>query len=183
MKKASGKAGRVFKAFFSSIGADIRDAFKNHWLAILGMVSMVVVPVAFIIYVYLQKAPGGWGLPVFVWIPLIVFALVYWTKLRTWLAIKVSAMKVENSIEKGKHGALIVLLDLLRGLMVFLPFQLGESVCKAVESAAISMGSVFAFMKICAAVGVVLITLDNMKNRLKVPEEEGGGEGESDEDA
>ena len=172
MKRALSKVGRAFGAFFSSLWGDIKEAVKKHWMAILGRIVMVLVPIGFIIYAYLKKAPSRWGLPIFVWIPIIVFALVYWTKLRTYLAIKVSAMKVENSINRGKHGAAIALCDLLMGIMAVVPFWLGWRVCKALESVSISMASVFQFMMICAIVGVSLIVMDDLKTRLVIEDEE-----------
>jgi hypothetical protein len=92
--------------------------------------------------------------------------------LRTYLAIKVSAMKVENSIKRGKHGAAIALCDLLMGIMAVVPFWLGWRVCKALESVSISMASVFQLMMICAAVGVSLIVMDDLKTRLVIEDEE-----------
>ena len=101
--------GRAFKGFFVSLWNDFKESLKHHYLKLLGYIASFVVPVTYLIVAYVEKKPESWAIPIFVWITVIVFIFVYWFKLRTYLAVKVAAMQVQNDLEKGKHaGAIIV---------------------------------------------------------------------------
>lgn len=172
MKKVLSKIGRAFSAFFASLWDDLATAFKKHWLKLLGYVAMFVVPVVYLFTEYLYKAPERWTLPTFAWLPYIVFALVYWFKLRSYLAVKVSAMQTENNIQKGKHAGAIIILRTLQMAMTVTPFLLCYFVFDELSRVAIQVRDVFFFLTICESVGALLIILDTIANVIDYSETE-----------
>lgn len=158
------KIGKAFKAFFVSLWDDLKESFKKHWVGLLGRIQMFVVPLVYIVVIYLHRTPSKWALPTFAWIPLFVFLLVYWGKLRTYLAIKVSAMQVENNIQKGKHAGAIIIVRALQVVSTILPFFLCYRIFAAIEAEAMSVKNVFFFIMICEAVGGFLLLIDTVAN-------------------
>ena len=171
MKKVLNKIGKAIRAFFSSLWADFKDAFKKHWLGMLGRLIMFVVPLVYIVATYIERTPSKWALPTFAWIPLFVFLIVYWGKLRNYLAIKVSAMQVENSVDKGKHAGAIIVIKTLQIVSTILPFFLCYRIFAAIEAEAMSAKNIFLFITICEAAGGLLVIIDTVANVIDYSEE------------
>lgn len=163
--------GKAFKGFFVSLWDDFVFALKHHWCGLLGRVIMILVPLVFTVSMYIQRVPSKWALPTFAWIPLFVFAVVYWSKLRTYLAIKVSAMQVENSIQKGKHAGAIIVCKALQVVMTVFPFFMCYRIFAAIEAEAMSVKDVFLFITVCEAVGGFLVLIDSVMNVIDYSEE------------
>lgn len=171
-KKIARALGKAFKGFFVSLWEDFVDALKHHWIGLLGRVVMILVPLVFTVSMYIHRVPSKWALPTFAWIPLFVFTVVYWSKLRTYLAIKISAMQVENNIQKGKHaGAIIVAKTLQIGMTVF-PFFMCYRIFAAIEAEAMSVKNVFFFITMCEAIGGLLVLIDTVANVIDYSEGE-----------
>lgn len=170
--RKKGKAAIAFSAFFKSLGEDIANSFKRHWLGLIGKFSMFVVPLIYILAEYLTRAPSKWALPIFAWIPLIVLLLVYWGKMKSWLAIKVNAMETQNSIQRGKHAGAIILCKILQVACTALPFFLGYVAFAELEAHAVSVKSIFLFVFACEAVGGVFVVLDAIANVVDYSEGE-----------
>lgn len=164
--------GKAFKGFFVSLWEDFVYALKHHWCGLLGRVIMILVPLVFTVSMYIQRVPSKWALPTFAWIPLFVFAVVYWSKLRTYLAIKVSAMQVENNIQKGKHAGAIIVCKALQVAMTVFPFFMCYRVFAAIEAEAMSVKDVFLFITVCEAVGGLLVLMDAVMNVIDYSEDE-----------
>lgn len=176
MKNALHKIGKAFGAFFSSLWDDFVSALKTHWLGLIGKAIMFIVPLAFVVGAYINRTPSKWALPTFAWIPLFVFLLVYWTKARTYLAIKVNAMQVENNLQKGKHAGAIIVVKTLQIASTVLPFFLCYRVFAAIEAEAMSVRGIFLMITICEAVGGFLVVLDTIANVIDYSEEENNEE-------
>lgn len=171
MKKVLISIGKAFGAFFVSLLDDLKESFKKHWVGLIGRVFMFIVPLAFIVTTYIQRTPSKWALPTFAWIPLTVFLLVYWGKLRTYLAIKVSAMQVENNLQKGKHAGAIIIVKTIQVISTILPFFLCYRVFAAIEAEAMSVKNIFLFITVCEAVGGFFIVVDTIANVVDYSEE------------
>ena len=175
MKKVLRNIGRAFSAFFVSLWDDFVTALRKHWLKLLGYVAMFIVPVVYLFTVYLYKAPERWTLPTFAWLPYIVFALVYWFKLRSYLAVKVSAMETENNIQKGKHAGAIIILKTLQMAMTVTPFLLLYFLFDELSRVAIQVRDVFFFLTICESVGGLLVVMDTIANVIDYSEDNENG--------
>lgn len=171
MKRVLSKIGRAFKAFFSSLWEDIKEAFKKHWIGLIGRVIMFIVPLVYIVAAYIHRTPSKWALPTFAWIPLFVFLIVYWGKLRNYLALKVSAMQTENNLQKGKHAGAIIIIKTLQVVSTILPFFLGYRIFAAIEAEAMTAKNIFLFITICEAAGGFLIMIDTIANVIDYSEE------------
>lgn len=170
MKK--GKIKKAFKGIFKSIGDDFVNLFKKHYLKLIGYIIMLIIPLVFIVSTYIYKRSTLWALPVFVWIPIAIFIIVYWFKLRTYLAIKVNGMEIENHAEAGKHAGLIIIIKVLQCLMTIAPFLLCYFVFKRIEEASIKVENIFLFLTLCESLGSVFIILDTIKNVVNYNETE-----------
>lgn len=171
MKRILSKIGKAFSAFFSSLWEDIISGFKKHWLGMIGRIVMFIVPLVYVLASYLTKVPDKWTLPTFAWIPLFIFLLTYWGKLRSYLAIKVSQMEVENNIQKGKHAGAIIIIKTIQILATILPFFLGYRIFAAIEAEAMSTKNIFLFITICEAAGGFLVICDTIANVIDYSEE------------
>ena len=156
--------GRAFKGFFVSLWDDFKENLKHHYLKLLGFVASFIVPVAYLTATYVEKKPEHWALPIFVWIPLIVFIFVYWAKLRTYLGVKVATMQVQNDLEKGKHAGAIIICKTIQVAMTVAPFLLFYYVFGELSRVAIQLQNIFLFLTVCEAVGGLLIILDTIAN-------------------
>lgn len=152
------------KRFFKSLGKDIGDSFKKHWLALIGYIISIILPLIIIISQYLTKEPNKWSLPCFVWIPLAVLLIVYWFKLRTFLAVKVNDMKRENRLEKGKYAGFIILCKVLQLLMTIAPFVLCYFIFKELTSISVKIENIFLLLTICESAGGLFILVDTIRN-------------------
>lgn len=170
------KAGKAVSGFFSSLGEDIKNSFKKHAVGLIGKAIMFIVPLVYIISMYIARTPSRWALPAFAWIPLVVFIIVYWGKLRNYLAIKVSAMQVENNIEKGKHAGAIILIKTIQVIFTVLPFLLCYFVFNELEAQSVSVKSVFLFITVCETLGGLMLIFDAIANCIDY------GEDKEDED-
>lgn len=171
MKKILKAIGRAFKGFFISLKDDIVYNLKHRKFKILGMIVSFVVPVTYLVVAYLEKKPESWTLPIFVWIPVIVFILVYWLKLRSYLAIKVSAMQVQNDIEKGKHAGAIIICRTMQAAMTVAPFLLLYYVFDSLAKLSIQIQNIFLFLTVCEAVGGLLMIIDTIANVIDYSDE------------
>lgn len=156
--------GKAFKGFFVSLWNDFKESLKHHYLKLLGYISSFVVPVTYLIVAYVEKKPESWAIPIFVWIPVIVFIFVYWFKLRTYLAVKVAAMQVQNDLEKGKHAGAIIVCKTIQVMMTVAPFLLFYFIFGELSKVAIQLQNIFLFLTVCEAVGGLLIILDTIVN-------------------
>ena len=154
----------AFKAFFGSLGEDLKDLFKKHYLKLIGYIITYIVPLAYIIVMYLSKKPEKWTLPVFCWIPLIVLVIVYWSKIKSYLAIKVSKMETENSLQKGKHAGAIIICKTIQVIFTVVPFVICYFVFKAIRESIGNTEELFLFIAITMAIGGLFIILDTIKN-------------------
>lgn len=164
MKNVLKAIGRAFKGFFISLLDDLKNNFKHHWLKMLGFIVSFGVPVVYLVTTYLEKKPESWAFPVFVWIPVIAFIIVYWAKLRTYLAVKVSAMQIQNDLEKGKHAGAIIICKTIQVAMTVAPFVLLYYVFDSLAKLSIQIQNIFLFLTICEAVGGLLVILDTIAN-------------------
>lgn len=171
MKRFLGNVKKAFAAFFSSIWDDFVNSLKKHWLGLIGKAIMFIVPLVYVVATYIQHTPSKWSLPVFAWIPLFVFLIVYWGKLRNYMAIKVNAMQVENNIDKGKHAGAIIIIKTLQVISTILPFFLCYRVFAAIEAEAMSAKNIFLFITICEAAGGLLVLIDTVANVIDYSEE------------
>lgn len=171
MKKVLSKIGKAFRSFFASLWEDLKGSFKKHWLGLIGKTIMFAVPLAYIVFTYIQRTPSKWALPAFAWIPLFVFLIVYWGKLRNYLAIKVSAMRVENNIDKGKRAGAIIIIKTLQVVSTILPFFLCYRIFAAIEAEAMSAKNIFLFITICEAAGGLMVLIDTVANVIDYSEE------------
>ena len=164
MKKVLKAIGRAFKGFFVSLVEDIKNNLQKHWLKFVGYAISFLLPVVFLTTTYLEKKPESWALPTFVWIPVIVFIFVYWFKLRGYLAIKVSAMQVQNDLEKGKHAGAIIICKTIQVAMTVAPFLLFYYIFGELSRIAIEIQHIFLLLTICEAVGGLFIIIDTIAN-------------------
>lgn len=167
MKKIFKAIGHGFANFFKSIWEDFVNLILKHWLKLFGYVFMFVVPIIYLITTYIYHKPESWALPVFVWLPLIVFGIVYWFKIRTYLAVKVNSMKLENSLQKGKHAGFIILITVLQMAMTVAPFLLFYYVFDNLEKLMISIKDIFFILTIFEAIGSIFVIFDTIINVSK----------------
>lgn len=184
MKKICKAIKIAFKQFFESLKEDIKDLFKKHWLKLIGYIISILVPSITLIVVYCMAKPTSWAVPVFVWLPVIVFVWLYWSKIRTYLAIKVERMTCENSMEKGKHAGAIITIKTLQVIMTIIPFLVLYYVFKSLAEANLKVENLFLLLTICEAVGGLFIIFDTVKNvvdytELENPPEENKSEEEN----
>ena len=171
MKKILKAIGRAFKGFFVSLWDDLVENFKHHWLRILGFIASFVVPVTYLTSTYLEKKPESWAFPIFVWIPVIMFIIVYWAKLRSYLAVKVATMQVQNDLEKGKHAGAIIICKTIQVTMTVAPFLLGYYIFQELAKIAIQLQNIFLFLTVCEAVGGLFVVLDTVANVIDYSDE------------
>ena len=167
MKEFFTKLGHSIGLFFSSLWNDFTNNLKHHWMKLLGYVVMVVTPIVYVIATYLYKKPEAWALPVFVWLPIIVLVLVYWCKARTYLAVKVHSMKVENNLEAGKHAGAIIIITTLQMIMTVAPFVIGYFALQGLEKAMISIKDVFFTLAMIEGSGSIFVVFDTIINVTK----------------
>lgn len=168
----------IFKQLFASIGEDIKELFKKHWLKLVGLIICFFVPVGVLLTFYVQKVDNGtkYTIPFAVMIPLIVLLLVYWFKAKVFFAQKLQAMKVQNSLQAGKHAGLIVLFELIRSLMTILPFALCYLLINELQKFYANVSSIFLFIMICETIGLFFCLLDTIKNVTGVEQKEESNE-------
>lgn len=153
-----------FKAFFISLGEDIKNLFVKRWLKLIGLIIMYIVPVVFLLIAYTEKKPSHWGVSL-VAIPIIVvIILVYWGSFRSWLASKITKIEIENTMVAGKHIAFILLAKTLQIIMVILPFIIGYVVFKALEDFSVQVSNIFLFVALCEGLGGVFTLGDTILN-------------------
>lgn len=163
----------VLKQFFSSIWEDFVSSLKKHYLRLLGFVVMFIVPVATLLGYYVRKVEDvtKYSIPFAVVLPLAILLIIYWGKARRFMAIKVNAMKVENSIQKGKHAGLLILCEMIQAIMTVVPFVLVYLLVKGIQQATGNVLDIFAFMIACESVGGFLCIIDTTKNVIDYEEE------------
>lgn len=164
MKKILATIGRAFKSFFISFKKDLKENLNHHKLKLLGYVICFFVPLVYLVTTYIERKPEAWGFPTFVWIPVIMFLIVYWLKIRSYVAIKVEAMKVENNLEKGKHAAAIIVCKTIQVVMTVIPFLLLYYVFDSFSKMSIQIQNIFLFLTVCEAVGGLFIVIDTVVN-------------------
>ena len=156
-----------WKSFFSSIGKDIKNLFTKRMLKLIGLFIMYIVPLATIIIMYMQKKPDSWGFSL-VAIPVIVIMLFsYWGSFRSWLNGKLIKMELENTIQKGKHIAFILLAKVLQLAMTILPFIICFLLFQELEKLSLVISYLFLFVAICQVVGGMFIIGDTILNLNK----------------
>lgn len=171
---AKGKVGKAFKNFFSSLWEDFKHLFTEHFFRLIGFVIMFIVPVIVLLTTYVEKVEGAtkYSIPFGVILPLGILLLVYWGKLRRYLSVKVSQMKTENNIEKGKHAGAIIICDIFSTLMTITPFVICYVVLKELEKYLNNVSDIFVFLIICESVGGLFIIIDTIKNVIDFSDEE-----------
>jgi len=157
----------ALKEFFKSLWVDFKNLFVKNYLKLIGFVIMLIVPIVFIVIEYVKVNNTQWTLPAFVWLPLIVFILVWWSKVHGWIGKKIDKMEIENIVEKGKHYAAIIVLSFFDAIMLVAPFLLGYFMCKSLEELVVKMSDLFLFLAICEAVGSFFLILNRIKNTTK----------------
>lgn len=164
----------ALKSFFQSLGEDIKNLFKHHLWRVFGFLIMFIVPIATLLTTYVSKTDGvtKWSIPLFVIVPLVLLILIYWGKLRRYFAIKVSTMKAENNIEKGKHAGAIIVCEFLQVVMTVLPFLVCYLLIAALEKEIERVSDIILFMIVCESVGGLFLVFDTIRNVIDYSEEE-----------
>lgn len=159
----------AIKQFFSSLWEDFVALIKNHFLRLIGFAISFIVPIAVLLGEYVEKVEGKtkWVIPFAVILPLVILLIIYWCKIRRYLAIKVQALKTENNLEKGKHAGLIIICDFIGECMKILPFVLLYILISELQKYTVQFSDILLFMIICESVGAIFILLDTCKNVVK----------------
>lgn len=158
------KINQAFKNFFKSLGQDFKNLFLKHILKLFGYIFMFLAPLIYLITTYIYYKPETWALPIFVWIPIIIFIIVYWFKIRTYLAVKANSFKIENNLQKGKHAGIIILITILQMAMTIAPFVLFYYVFENLEQAMVSIKDIFFILTIFESIGSLFIIFDTIIN-------------------
>lgn len=172
MKKVFTAIWKAIKGFFVSLKDDFVESLKKHWLKLLGYCVSLIFPAIYLIVTYAEKKPESWALPVFVWLPVIIFVIVYWFKLRTYLAIKCETMQVENNIQKGKHAGALIICKTIQMAMTVIPFLICYYIFKSLAEVDVKIENIFLLLVITESVGGVLIVIDTIKNVVDYSDKE-----------
>lgn len=164
----------AFKQFFSSLWEDFVGLLKKHYLKFIGLIICFIVPVAMLLGFYVKKVDNAtkYTIPFAVVIPLVLLLFIYWGKARSFMKTKINAMRVQNSIEAGKHAGAIILYDTFKALMTVLPFALGYLIVNEIQKYYAQVSDIFLFITICEAVGGFFCILDTIHNTIDYNEEE-----------
>lgn len=155
----------VWKAFWSSLGRDLKDAFIGHWLRVVGWAVSYLGPLAFFVAAYLTKEPDdpkGLSVPLSIGIVVVPLLLVYWLKLRRWVSERLQSDKAVNEIDSTRHYAAIVLFELLKGVMEVATILVAYYAVKWVEGVLPSVSMGILIVAILYALGSMLTVLDAM---------------------
>lgn len=169
------KVGTALKQFFVSLGEDFKNLFTKHFWKFIGYVIMFIVPIVVLVCDYIKATPAksaGWTIPVFVIIPLVILLLVYWCKAKRHFAIKLSQMKTENEVQKGKHAGAIIVFTTIEMLSTVLPFAICYILFKGLAGVIKNVEDIFLFITICEAVGGLFVIIDATKNCIDYAETE-----------
>lgn len=158
------KVGTAFKQFFSSLWDDFKNLIKKHWLRFLGFICCFVVPVVTLLAFYVRKVENStrYSIPFAVIIPLVILIVIWWGKAKTYFKVKIEAMRVQNSLEAGKHAGIIIIYDTIKALMTVLPFALLYVIVNEIQKYFAEVSKIFLFITICEAVGGFLFILDTI---------------------
>lgn len=167
------KLKKGFSQFFSSLWEDFVGLLKKHLLRLIGLVIGFIVPVATLLAFYVKKVDNAtkYSIPFAVVIPLVILILLYWGKGKTFFNNKIHEMKIQNSIDKGKHAGAIIIFDTLKALMTVMPFALGYLLIEQLQKYYAQVSDIFLFITICEAVCGVFCVFDTIKNSIDFEEE------------
>lgn len=155
----------MWKAFWSSLGADLKDAFVGHWLRVVGWAISYLGPFAFFVAAYMTRKPDkpqGLAVPIAIGVVAVPLLLIYWLKLRRWVSEKLQASKAVNEIDSSRHYAAIVLFELMKGVMEVATIMVSYYAVKWVEGILPSASMGILVVAILYALGALLTVLDSM---------------------
>lgn len=168
------RVGTAFKQFFSSIWEDFVNLIKKHWLRFIGFICCFVVPIITLLAFYVRKVENAtkYSIPFAVILPLVILIIIWWGKAKTYFKVKIEAMRVQNSIEAGKHAGILIIYDTIKALMTVLPFALCYVMVNEIQKYFAEVSKIFLFITICEAVGGLFFILDTINNVVDYPAEE-----------
>lgn len=172
------KVGKAFKGFFSSLWEDFVALIKHHWLRFVGFLCCFVVPIIVLLAFYCTKVENAtkYSIPFAVIIPLVILIAIWWGKAKTYFKVKIEAMRVQNSMEAGKHAGLIIIYDIIKAIMTVLPFLLCYIMVNEIQKYFAEVSKIFLFITICEAVGGLFMILDTISNVVDYSDKEESNE-------
>lgn len=85
-------------------------------------------------------------------------------------------MRVQNSMEAGKHAGLIIIYDTIKAIMTVLPFLLCYIMVNEIQKYFAEVSKIFLFITICEAVGGLFMILDTISNVVDYSDKEESNE-------
>lgn len=155
-----------FKNFFKSLWDDFVNFVKHHWLRFIGFLCCFIIPFVTLLAVYVRKVENAtkYTIPFAVILPLFILIVLWYSKAKSYFKEKLSAMKIQNSIEAGKHAGLIIVFETIKALMTILPFALCYIIVNELQKYYMEVSKIFLFLTICEAVGGFFCILDTIIN-------------------
>lgn len=166
------KLKKGVKKFFSSIWEDFVALLKKHWLRLIGYIICFPVPIIVLLTLYVSKVENAtkFVVPFVIIIPLTILVFIYWGKAKSYFKAKFIEMKVQNSIEAGKHAGIIIVFEIVNVFMTVLPFLLCYWFISELQKYYAEVSNIFLFIVICESIGGLFIVLDTIKNVLTFEE-------------
>ena len=160
----------MWRAFWSSLGADIHSLFIGHWMRLLGAVIAYLAPVGLLIAMYATRKAGSWEIsgPVLAWLVAVPVLIVYWAKINSALKRKIGLMEAVNEIDASKHYASIVLATLLRHAMAMATIGVCYETCRVFEAVFDEASRGFLLLLVFYGMGSLLFVLDAVFTRAPV---------------
>lgn len=156
-----------FKAFFVSLGQDIKHLITKRWMKAIGLFVMYVLPLIVLLVGYGVEGFGDTKTKTFTiigWVIIVIFILIYWSAFRRYLTSKLAVMKERNLNHAGKHIATILIAQVLQILMSILPFILvvwvGGEIIKMLEA----VKQMVLFVGVCMGLGGMFLIGDTILN-------------------
>ena len=157
----------MWKAFWASLGADIKSFFVGHWMRLLGFVIAYLAAPAFFVAAYATKTEGkeGLSIPLAIWLVAIPLLAIYWGKARRSIDLKLSEMKAVNEMDASRHYAGIVLAESLKSIMTLATILLVYYVIRMGEQIFAKASTAVLVIAVCYGIGGLFFVLDAVFTR------------------